>query len=140
MPPGEYSRAAKIARLAEKEDHHILLQCAYEYAVGHDIGARKVVSSMLFVPVGVNELHNLLTGRTKHFFDQRKSTDVLTKDEERKLAAWITDSARGKDAATDLDISDRRATTRARAAMPSCATSRAAHARSRCGRRRQPVA
>eukprot|EP00966_Prymnesium_polylepis_P263251 6080612-Prymnesium_polylepis.1 len=38
---------------------------------------------------------------------ERYATDVLTKGEEVQLVAWIRGSARGKDPATDEDISEK---------------------------------
>ena len=44
MPKGDHTREAIAARIADREDYVIMLRRAHEYAVGHDLRARKVVS------------------------------------------------------------------------------------------------
>ena len=48
MPKGDHTREAIAARIADREDYVIMLRRAHEYAVGHDLRARKVVSMKLF--------------------------------------------------------------------------------------------
>lgn len=65
VPKGDHTREAIAARIADREDYVITLRRAHEYAVGHKLRARKVVSMKLFPGVERNALHNALQGTSK---------------------------------------------------------------------------
>ena len=65
------------------------------------------VSTKLFPGVSFMTLHNALNDQVKAVLGERSATDVLTEDEGQKLEDWIAASARGKNPATDEEISDK---------------------------------
>lgn len=78
-----------------------------DYAKGHKMGARKVVSTRLFPGVSKNQLHNAMKGSVKMVDDEaRNARSVLTKAEQLKLAHWVAESVTKKNPATDTDISN----------------------------------
>jgi hypothetical protein len=82
MAPGDYTRAAKVAKAAEDADYYLRVQLARDYARGHNIGARKCVSLKLFPGVSIQVLNNALHDNIKRLLGQRYATDVLTTGEE----------------------------------------------------------
>ena len=109
MPTGQWSKAALKERYAAQADEEALLSHARDYAVGHNVGARKTLNTCLFPGVTRNKLHNLLSGEgrlAKKEQSVRSSWAILTLPEETTLAQWIISSGRGKDPATDEDISE----------------------------------
>ena len=84
-----------------------MLRRARDYARGHGIGARATVSTKLFPGLTFQMVNNALNDNIKAVLGERYATDVLTKDEEQKLEEWIILSARGKDPATDEEISEK---------------------------------
>ena len=72
--PGSHSIKQLIDKHAEREDHLLLLRLAMDYAKGHNIGARKVVSMRLFPGVSKNQLHNAMKGSVKMVDEARRST------------------------------------------------------------------
>jgi len=107
MARGDHTRAAKIAKAVEAEEHWTLVRRAREYARGHKLGAKACVSTKLFPGVTWVVLHNALHSRIKALDGERYATEVLTPAEETALADWIAGSARGKDPATNDEISDK---------------------------------
>ena len=107
MARGDYRRSAKVEKAAALEDHWVMVRRARDYARGHNIGAKKTVSTGLFPGVWFAVITNALNDKIKAVLGERYATDVLTKEEEQKLEAWIVGSARGKDPATNEDISDK---------------------------------
>ena len=109
MPQGQWSKAALKQRYAAQAGDETLLSSARDYALGHGVGARKTLSTGLFPGVTRNKLHNLLNGQgrlAKKEQNVRQSWEILTPAEETKLVQWIIGCGKGKDPATDADISD----------------------------------
>ena len=84
-----------------------MLRRARDYARGHGIGAKATVSTKLFPGVTFQMVNNALADNIKAVLSERYATEVLTKDEEQKLEEWIIGCARGKDPATDEEISQK---------------------------------
>lgn len=107
MAKGTYTRASLIAKASDKTSSLANLQRAVDYAVGHKLGAWKVAGLNIFPGVTRNKLQKALNGQNKRLAGGRKATDILTKDEELKLVEWMKSSARGKDPATDAEVSEK---------------------------------
>lgn len=84
-----------------------MVRRARDYARGHGIGAKACVNTRLFPCVTWAVLNNALQDKIKAVLGTRYATDVLTTEEELKLEEWIVSSARGKDPATNSEISDK---------------------------------
>jgi hypothetical protein len=105
MGKGMYCVAAQRERAERAAEMLAMLERARDYALGHGIGARKALSTGLFPGILRTKLHTAMQGNNKRLNGDRKETDVLTKAEELALVDWIVASARGKDPATDEEIS-----------------------------------
>ena len=87
--------------------HLLTLGLAVAYARGHASGATKALKTQLFPGVTRRQLDYALAGQNKRLEGGRKERDVLTTAEQQRLAEWIMSSARGKDPATNADISEK---------------------------------
>ena len=107
MPLGAYTRAAKVAKAMELEEHWVMVRRARDYARGHSLGGKATVSTMLFPGVSYMMVENAKADKIKAVLGERWATDVLTKEEQLKLVDWIVGCARGKAPATDEEISEK---------------------------------
>ena len=108
MGRGDHTIEALQKKHEQKRVELLHLQRAREYAIGHKLGAKATVSTGLFPPeITYNKLHVALQGKNKRLEGARADYDVLTTNEKEQLAKWVASSARGKDPATDQEISDK---------------------------------
>ena len=78
MPQGDYTSAALAKKAADSAEYWEMVQRARDYGRGHGIGARAVVSTMLFPGVSHNVVHNALNNKIKKIVSGRYATAVLT--------------------------------------------------------------
>ena len=108
MPAGQHTMVAKEKKHEKKQFELAMLQRAHDYAVGHNLGAKATISTGLFPPeITWNKVANALKGRVERLAGERLHYEVLTKNGKDQLADWIASSARGKDPATDSEISSK---------------------------------
>ena len=106
-PKGQYSVVNQAAAKLEAAWHLLTLELAVAYARGHSYGAKKALKTRLFPGVTRHQLQYALDGQNKRLEGVRYQQDVLTTAEQRRLAEWVMSSARGKDPATNAEISDK---------------------------------
>ena len=104
---GQYS-VANLAQKKEKAAWHLLTpELAAEYARGHGCKSKMTLKTGLFPGVTYNQLDYALAGQNKRLSGDRNQHDVLTTAERQQLAGWVMSSARGKDPATNAEVSDK---------------------------------